>query len=459
MNLPLRARLTFVYSAIFIASIAVVELGVYWGVSSAFDSILDQELIARRAVVEEYIHNHVLRLSWPDLATALSQHRGFQPEWIEVRELSGETLFSGKQLREALQQPTTASARILRETRRIQGHPYQFTIGMDSGISSAVLDRLRMLTLLSSPLILLLASAAGYWIAGRALRPVNEIIRATHSIGVSNLGTRIDVPRSRDEIQRLAETVNSMLSRIESGFRQISQFTANASHELRTPLAIIRSTAEVALMHPDSGKGPERRALERILRQAERNSELLDDMLRLARLDSGADQLRYDAVDLNQSLDEAVRSMKPLFEARSLHLEFAATDCSIHGDAGHLNRLWHILLENAAKYTPPGGTVQVSLQVDSGGQPVCRFTDSGIGIEPSDLPHIFDRFYRADQARGSSGTGLGLSLAKQIADAHHASIEVCPNPSGGTIFSLRFSPSAILTKTSGNSQVHLISLK
>ncbi len=459
--IPLRAKLTLVYSILFLASVAAVEVATYWGVSAALDTLLENELIARRAVVEEYVQNHVRRLEWPALAAALANHRGFQPDWIGIESSEGHVLFAGAALRNARANPAITPSRVLREFRRIDGQDYVFFTGMDANIPAAILERIRWIMLFSAPLLLLSASAIGYWIAGRALKPVQQIANAAASIDSRNLATRLTVPASRDELQRLAETINHMLDRIETGFRQISQFTANASHELRTPVAIIRSTAEVALLHPGPADSPERNALRRILRQSERNSQLLEDMLHLARLDAAAAP-NHQPVDLARSLRAAASSVLPLAQKQNITVNIVTppNPVIVLADDAHLRRLWTILLDNAFKYTPAGGSVRIAVDMDH----EVSIQDTGCGIAPEDLPHVFDRFYRADKSRGAgpAGFGLGLALARQITRSHKATIEITSRLSQGADVRIRFPKNNGIpheTAVSANSQVNHIALK
>jgi signal transduction histidine kinase len=245
------------------------------------------------------------------------------------------------------------------------------------------------------------------------------------------------VPESGDELQDLAETLNGMLGRIENAFRHVTQFTANASHELRAPLALIRATSEVALLRVSGNVDTYREALHRILRETEKNSALLDDMLRLARADASTIALALKPLEFGPHIDRLCERVLPLAVEKNIKLEQrgAPGDFWILADADHLKRLWLILLDNAIKYTPAGGSIVVSWHAAPSGQMICEVRDTGIGISQSDLPHIFERFYRADKARSreEGGAGLGLAIARWIVDAHRASIEVESHPGQGTI--------------------------
>ena len=223
-----------------------------------------------------------------------------------------------------------------------------------------------------------------------------------------------------------------MLARIESAFRKTVEFTANASHELRTPLALIRATAEVALMRaPQAESDPPNSnyaALSQILREAERNTALLEDLLRLARADSGTASLHLEAMDLTEAFRLTCQRCEALAARRGLSLRFLPVPEPIwvSGDAKHLKSLLLILLDNAIKYTPSGGSVEVSLLATAAGYAICRVKDTGIGIPADDVPRIFDRFFRSDRARTreEGGSGLGLAIAAWIARTHNGRIEV-----------------------------------
>jgi heavy metal sensor kinase len=286
------------------------------------------------------------------------------------------------------------------------------------------------------PAVLLVASGGGYWMSRRALAPVDRIIRDAQSISTQNLQKRLDVPRTGDELQRLSETLNQMLERLDQAFRRVTQFTADASHELRTPVAVIRTTAELALRRPRSTSDYEA-ALRDILAQSERTTELIESLLTLARADAGQQSLQHSRVHVGEAIRETVETGRRL--AASKGLEFTATveqkGVVVVGDSQALGRLALILVDNAVKYTPVPGKVQ--LRLDSDGRcAVLQVRDSGIGIPPEHLPQIFERFYRADPARGSEsgGSGLGLAIAHWIVQHHGGEITVESKQGSGSTF-------------------------
>ena len=453
MKLPIRIRVAVTFCAVFFVLAGALEAAAYWSVRRAIHTMADHELEARLAGIDDHIERHLKRLGWPELGTALREHPAFQPDLLYIRQQGGPVVFGGSRTAQMASANTAGgpkmetletesqSLRILTVAKLYGGVAYELSCATDLTIAATILHRLWMWITLSLPAVLFLASGAGYWISGRALRPVSGMIAAARSIDSSNLGERIAVPATGDEVQRLAETMNAMLDRIEAGFRQMRQFTANASHELRTPVAIIRAGAEVALLRTGSDERSYRDALHRILRQAERNSELIDEMLQLARTDCGADRAAAVRTNLNKSASLACAEVQPLAEAKGVRLVFRCEGAApeVDADDNQLRRLWVLLLDNGVKYTASGGSVTLRIFV-SEGQPCCEVSDTGIGIAPEHLPHIFDRFYRVDKARSRAegGAGLGLAIADGLARMHSARIEVHSAEGAGSTFRVVF---------------------
>jgi len=304
----------------------------------------------------------------------------------------------------------------------------------------AVLQQFLRGLLASTPILLLIASAGGYWVSRRALEPVDKITTKVRSISIRSLSERLPVKATGDELQRLAETCNAMLERLDSAVNQIRRFTADASHELRGPLSFTRTVAEVALRNPEMDSSS-KKAFQDIADESSKASELLEQMLTLARADSGSFGRSLEPLDLAVVVDDACGMAEPLAESRGLSLRISsgsARYAEILGDAPSLRRMVWVLLDNALKYTNAPGSIDVALTTASDSATLV-VRDSGIGISDDDLPHIFDRFYRADPSRSQvEGTGLGLSIAKWIAEIHHATISVMSTESRGTTFQVEF---------------------
>src|SRR5262249_11143561 len=219
------------------------------------------------------------------------------------------------------------------------------------------LERFRVILLLAAPLLLLVASAGGYWISSRALAPVDDISLAAQRISIENLTDRLQVPPTGDQLQRLSETLNEMLSRLESAVRRMAQFTADASHELRAPVSLIRTTAEVAVLKRDRPAPEYLEALDDILEEAERTSQVVDSLMLLARTDSGKEALDCVPVDACVVVRGAAEQGERLAQNHGIefHIELPQSPVFIQADADALRRALLILMDNAAKYTPPGG--------------------------------------------------------------------------------------------------------
>jgi heavy metal sensor kinase len=292
----------------------------------------------------------------------------------------------------------------------------------------------------SIPILLLISSIGGYLVSRRALRPVDRITTTARMISIRNLSERLPVHSSGDELQRLTETCNDMLGRLESAVKKIKQFTADASHELRGPLSFTRTVAEVALRNPHADE-TSRRALQDIVDETTKTAALLEQMLVLARADAEPLGQPLEPLDLMQVVEETCDVARRLAAEKNFTINISHPPQPIErifGDLSSLRRLLWILLDNALKYTDSPGRIDVSVMTETG-RATLRVMDNGVGIAPSDLPHIFDRFYRADPSRSQvEGSGLGLSIAKWIADMHHADISVTSECGRGTTFTVVF---------------------
>ena len=299
-----------------------------------------------------------------------------------------------------------------------------------------ILRGIRSAALWTLPAVLLVAGAGGYWLSGRAMKPVYDIASTALGISERNLSNRLRVSGANDELRHLSETLNGMLARLERAFARVTRFTADASHELRTPISVIRTTAEVILERPRSVEEYEE-LIGQIRSESEYTSELIEDLLTLARADVNPASLNLVPIDAQQVAAEVIMGGRALASSRELTFatEIDPGAQSVLADKQSLKRLLMILIDNATKYTPAGGEVRLSVARGSG-QVIFAVEDSGIGIPREALRHIFERFYRAQNARdsGSEGTGLGLAIADWIATAHGSRLEVASVPSGGTTF-------------------------
>jgi heavy metal sensor kinase len=290
-----------------------------------------------------------------------------------------------------------------------------------------------MLSLL--PVALALAGGGGWMFAHRALKPVDRMTDVAKRIGSQHLRDRLDLTGTGDELDRLAATLNEMLSRLDSAFSEMRQFTADASHELQTPLTILRGEIEVALRAPRSIE-EYTTVLKSALEEIERISSLVEGLLLLARADAGVLKMDQQTVDLARVVDEIMDRASHLAQMKSIKLLMGHIEpLETTGDFVHLKRLLLNLVDNGIKYTPSGGSVKVSLERKEE-KALISIMDNGPGIPPDEQPQIFQRFYRSPEARskGQGGSGLGLSIVKSIAEAHGGRIELESTPGRGSIF-------------------------
>ena len=301
----------------------------------------------------------------------------------------------------------------------------------------ATLHRVAMILLVLTPSAFLVALLGGWSLVGRALRPVEQLTRAALERESRNLSEPLVAPASDDEIGQLARAFGQMLARLDRSFRQMRQFSVDASHELRTPLTTIRGEAEVALMN---ARTPEqyRRALRAILAEAERMSEIVEDLLLLARAEGEGGALEREPVALEEVALAACEALERTAAEKGIRLEIElGEELVVHGDRLWLRQLVLNLVGNAIQYTPAGGRVSVALARD-GDRARLTVADTGVGIAPEHLPAIFDRFYRVDpgRSRGTGGAGLGLSIARWVVEAHGGSIAAASEPGRGTEFTV-----------------------
>lgn len=329
--------------------------------------------------------------------------------------------------------------RVFVRAATLHGAPVRVFAAAQLSDNEGLLDRLTEILERSIPVMLLVSALAGYFISRRALKPVVSLTESARSITIGNLAARIPVSPTGDELARLAETCNEMLTRLEKAVKRITQFTADASHELRSPMALIRATCDYALSTP--GLDAETtRAFENILNETEHSSQLLEDMLLLARSDAGGVELTFETVFLAEVIESVVARMSILAKVKqqSLIQRIPDVDLQVSGDAAMLRRLIQILLDNAIKYTPSDGRIEIAL-VGRGPCALLTVSDNGIGIPEAALPHVFDRFFRVDASRSEhEGTGLGLAIGKWIAEAHRATIAARSLNRAGTTFEVAF---------------------
>jgi heavy metal sensor kinase len=403
--------------------------------------------------VESFMGKQISALSVPEIRDEFREHSVLGPggDLFQVCDAGGQWLYRSvplENLNVSIQRPDALVSPVL-ESRNLNGHVLRFysqaidvdgkryTVQVASLMNEGLeaLERFRLLLALGTPLLLIAAIAGGYFLSTRALAPVDSISRAAQRINIENLTDRLAVPQTGDQLQRLTETLNATFARLEASVRRMKQFTADASHELRAPISLIRTTAEIAVQRDRSA--PEyREALDDILHEAERTSQVVDSLMMLARADSGKETLELDEVDARAIVRTAAEQGEKLARNKGLAFEVEAPQFAIrvNADADALRRVLLILIDNAVKYTPEG-VVRVQLR-RSDDSAVFSVSDSGIGIGEDDLPHVFNRFWRADKvrSRAAGGAGLGLSIARWIVDQHHGTLTAESGIGRGSIF-------------------------
>lgn len=451
--LPIGVRLTSWYSLILALSLFLFGAVAYLSMSHSIRATVNEELQQRLQATSDIISDNAAA-GLPALQDEFSELMDSEGKRARLRVAyhEGAVIFASPDMKREVKPAREGSASgefhamigdlrfwLLRRTVRIKGREYDVEVAESTQVFDRSLGRFRQMLYAAGPFFLILAALGGYWLSRRALVPVDQIILAARKIGVRDLSRRLEVPRSGDELERLAETLNEMLLRLDTAFQRVTQFTADASHELRTPITIMRTNAEIMLRKPRTD-GEYREALVRILDESERISRVIDQLLLLARADSGAAIPQLRRTDLNAAMRSACNDAKVLADEKQVRFSWSVSDTplSVWGDAISLERLFVVLLDNAVKYTLSGGAVDVQLRRDDGFA-VADVRDTGRGIAAEDLGHIFDRFYRSDHARSreSGGAGLGLAIGRWIAEAHGGEIQVQSELGQGSIFTVR----------------------
>jgi heavy metal sensor kinase len=447
-------RLTLWYLAIFVVAQLVFGAGMWFMLRHHLDGLvedgLEDQIDDLRTLLQNQGHDPVFASLQKEVSEAYaSEHLG---NYLEVMTGNGEIVYRSEFLaehpanlapREQVDKATFSDRwlerrpyRFLAEKLEVNGHLYVVTMGAPNDDVVETLAQFREYLLMFAPLLLLVAAAGGYWLSRRALAPVDEVVRTARDISGANLHSRLPKLDTGDELQRLSDTLNQMLARIEAAFLRVTEFTADASHELRTPVSLIRTEAELALRR-SRGEAEYKESLRHILLEAERTTVLIEELLSLARADAGREMLLMQPVDLCGTLQEVVESWRQVATIRNL--EFSSNipqqDLFVLGDTSALRQVANILLDNAFKYTSSPGNVSLTLELKAVNVAVV-VRDSGIGIAKEDQSRIFERFYRVDKARSRAqgGVGLGLSIARWIVLQHHGIIEVESRLGEGSAF-------------------------
>jgi heavy metal sensor kinase len=452
----IRFRMTAWYSGLLACLLLLFGAVVYLGLGSYLEKTLRASLSEETRAVSEEMSERITQKRLPTVVNYLNEH--FAPQldnrFIRVTRANGQVLYVSKRSADGLMDPAllpkppqspeqrNASEVFLSNGQRVLIQIVPLTtaegeflveVGSLYGPIAEVLKGLALTFALGLPVMVAVAVGGGYFLMRRLLAPVDKITIQAERISSRNLSERLPVLDTGDELERLTLALNRMMGRLEEAFQHISRFSADVSHELRTPLTILRGELETAVQY-------ERVAPELLdligsaLEETERLRTIVEQLLAISRLDAGDVHMQMTPLNLGQLATSTAEQMRLLAEEKSITFRFdLGAGVEVVGDPSRLQQLVVNLLDNAIRYTSEGGGISVST-TRQGHRAILTVADSGAGIPPEALPHVFERFYRADKARTrySGGSGLGLSIVKAICTAHHGEIEISSTEGVGT---------------------------
>jgi heavy metal sensor kinase len=452
-RLSIGVRLTLWYLVIFALGEVVFGVGMWFILRDSVFDMVDDDIETQVDDLSHLLATQANDVSVSTLQALMKEAYGSEHwgDYLAIYTGDGQTLYQSVFLQSnSLLMAPQAVQKTIYTSREIRGQHFRFTFqrfsskgrtyvveaGLPADDAFGTLRLFRSYLFLFAPLLLLIAAGGGYWISRRALAPVDALVRTARDVSGTNLSTRLEKLQTGDELQRLSDTLNEMLDRIEAAFSRVTQFTADASHELRTPVSLIRTEAELSLRRSRS-QTEYQDSLRHILLESERTTALIEQLLSLARADSGRETLQVQPVDLSTVLQGVADAWKQVAAIRDLRFStnLPHSDAWVAGDENLLRRVADILLDNAFKYTLASGSVSLSLEAHEHSAAI-TIQDSGIGIPQDEQAKIFERFYRVDKSRtrAQGGNGLGLSIAQWIVSQHHGSIAVESRPGEGSIF-------------------------
>jgi signal transduction histidine kinase len=454
--LPIRLRLSLWYFTLFATAACLLSLASWWMLRRSVDTTEYNDLKERAEDIELLLAHEDPSRSLDELRNDFAAIYSIKDDgkWLQVIDQDGNWLFRSKRMiaeNPPLPMPShlpvqgstsefhqgTRYVRILAYPILVRGRKYSVQTGIALNKSMALLRSFGVDLLMLTPAVVLLAALGGYWMSRKALKPVAMLAEEARRVNDRNLDTRLLVPDARDEISDLSRTLNQMLERIDKAFASVRAFTGNASHELRTPISLLRTEIELALFRPREGE-EYRATLSHLHQETIRITNLVENLLSLARADGGAETLSLVPIELNTFFERIEQTWKQAMQLAQIRfrIEIHADNLFVLGDPASIARLLSILLENACKFTPPAGLVVLKAAI-LGEKVVLSVHDTGIGISSGDIPKIFDRFYRGAQTdvQISRGSGLGLALGKWIADRHGTELAVESNLGEGSCFS------------------------
>ncbi len=452
-----RFVLTFYYSVVLLTAFAIFGFSVYLYMERLEDTTLRKNLLEEVDWISRLVDLERVRRNGSgsfaeltaDLQRQIHEHFSLSPRYytVELTSAAGEVIFQSenRQLIVQVESSLPPNETIIREVRdpgsgtfilaaRRNG-PFVIEVAFPETAASSVLSNLLSVFAVLVPVVLFVAFAGGWVMAGVALRPISQISALADRISARNLSERIPGREVDDELGKLITTVNGMIARLQSSFEQIREFSMSVAHELKTPLTIMVGESELALGRSLSTDEVQR-LLTTYLEEGVRMSRIVDDLLTLARAEAGQMTLQPEPVSIDLLLQELYDDAVILGAPKRLTVDLSDNErASVMGDPVRLRQLFRAIVSNAVKYTDPGGRIRLS-SVKQDGQLAVSIEDNGIGIPPESVDRVFDRFYRVEESRSRGGSGLGLTVAKWIAEAHHGSIQVRSTPGKGSVFTV-----------------------
>jgi len=456
-TLSLRARLTLWYTLALLVVLCLFGADVLWQLNRIGIRRVDRDLEALTATLDNVLRDELRELGDPKLAAADARNTVTAPgRAIAILEARGGVLaarWSGLELPDPLpqsvDQPAVWTARTAVGAWRVHARPQsidanRFVLLVASPLRDVGLEQreVREAILVGVPIVLLLAAGGGLWLASVGLRPITDMARRAARISLSGMED-LGQPDRTDELGQLATAFNGLVARLRTALRTQRQFMADASHELRTPVSVVRAASDVMLGREHRDEPEYREALAIIGGQARRLSGLVEDMLVLARADAGGYPLRPVDLYLDEVVADCRRAVDVLATERGVAIHSTGSpEIPFRGDEDLLRRLVLNVLQNAVQHTPAGGAVAVDISQDPDAVRI-RVRDQGSGIPPDDQRRIFDRFVQLDAARRGQGTGLGLPIARWIAEAHGGTLVLEKSEAAGSTFCVSL-PGAIV---------------
>jgi two-component system, OmpR family, sensor kinase len=448
MPLSLRTRLTLWYSGLLLVALALftaMVLWLHWRLTlRQADESLDALALAAANVVSAELDEHLSMREAAREMTRVVGHRDYVASVLDADGAAiGELPFAfpldaastpdRRRTARTILAPNGRAWRTVLRRGVSSYHPFTIAIAMPMREVEEQWRTLVKACEIGVPFVMFVAVAGGWWLGRRGLHPLDVMATQARGITARTPDARLDVPAAGFELDAVAKSFNRVLDRLGTALETQRRFMADASHELRTPVSIMRTAADVTLSQPARDESEYREALAAVSQQCGRLARLVDDMLVLARADAGGYPVMRTEIDLDAMVDGCVRELAPRAAAKQITLKSRVEPLSVVADEILLRRMVGNLLTNAITYTPAGGAVDVVMAARAGAVSI-RVSDTGPGIPSPDRERVFERFVRVDPARGEGGAGLGLAIARWIAEAHGGQVELLSSGASGSVF-------------------------